>query len=59
MIRLRGDGFKVIESGQTQAGAAWVCVDLTRGGYLVEIPNANLEQAFTLIGNEGTFHVAL
>ena len=59
MIRLRGDGFKVIASAQTQAGVPWSCDDLTRGGYMVEIPAAGLEQAFTLIGSEGAIRVAL
>lgn len=59
LIRLRGDGFRVIASGQTVAQAPWTCLGLTRGGYLVEIPSAGLEKDFTLIGNEGAVHVEL
>jgi hypothetical protein len=60
LIRLRGEGFKILASGQTPANGPWVIPDpLPRGGYLVEVPNLNLEKDFTLIGNERTFDVAL
>lgn len=59
-IRLRGDGFKIIASGETGASTPWVVPDpLPRGGYLVEIPALNLEKNFTLIGNERTLDVVL
>jgi hypothetical protein len=60
LIRVRGEGFRVVASGQTVAGAAWVVPEqLPRGGYLVEIPGVGLEKDFTLIGNEGTFNVVV
>jgi hypothetical protein len=59
LIRLRGDGFRIVASGQTSANGSWVWPDLQRGSYLVEIPPLNLEKDFTLLGNEGTFDVAL
>ncbi len=58
-IRIRGDGFKIVASGQTVAGAPWVWKDLPRGGYLVEIPATGLEKDFTLIGDEGVVNVIL
>jgi hypothetical protein len=57
-IRIRGDRFKIVTSGQTNNGVAWEAPDmLPRGNYLVEIPGANLEKDFTLIGDEGTVNV--
>jgi hypothetical protein len=59
-IRVRGDGFRIVASGQTVAGAPWSVPELlARGGYLVEIPALNLEQSFTLVGNEGNLNVAV
>ncbi|HZM44918.1 MAG TPA: hypothetical protein VFC14_08815 [Burkholderiales bacterium] len=59
-IRLRGDGFKTIDSGVTVANTPWEPKDpLPRGGYLVDIAAMQLEKGFTLLGNEGTFDVAL
>jgi len=59
-IRVLGEGFRDVASGQTVAGAPWVVPKpLERGGYLVQIPALNLEQRFTLIGNERTFDVVL
>ncbi|HLA11936.1 MAG TPA: hypothetical protein VJ023_15225 [Pyrinomonadaceae bacterium] len=60
LIRLRGDGFKILASDQTPVGGPWVIPDpLPRGGYLVEIPALNLEKDFTLIGNERALNVVL
>jgi hypothetical protein len=60
LIRVRGEGFKVIAKGQTVAGVPWVVPDpLERGNYLVEIPALNLEQDFTLVGNERTTDVVI
>ncbi|HEY0083186.1 MAG TPA: hypothetical protein VGB61_10375 [Pyrinomonadaceae bacterium] len=60
LIRVRGDGFKVVASGHTATGVPWVVPDgLPRGGYLIEIPALGLEKDFTLIGNERTFDVDL
>jgi hypothetical protein len=60
LIRVRGDGFKVVASGQTAAGLPWVVPEgLSKGGYLVEIPALGLEVDFTLIGTERTFNVTL
>ena len=59
-IRVRGEGFRVVASGQTVAGAPWTVPEpLARGGYLAEIPALNLEQDFTLLGNEGIVNVVL
>ncbi|HLG54367.1 MAG TPA: hypothetical protein VI485_03490 [Vicinamibacterales bacterium] len=58
-IRIRGEGFKVVASGQTVAGAPWQHTGLPRGGYLVEIPSVGLENDFTLIGDEGVVNVVL
>lgn len=60
LIRLRGEGFKVLANSQTVAGAPWEIPDaLPRGGYLVEIPALGLEQDFTLIGDERTLNVSI
>jgi hypothetical protein len=59
-IRVRGEGFRVVANGQTVAGAPWVVPNpLPKGGYLAEIPALGLEKDFILIGNEGTFDVAI
>src|SRR5262249_7620473 len=59
-IRVRGDGFKTVASGVTVAGTPWQPQDpLPRGGYLVDIAAMQLEQGFTLVGDEGTLNVAL
>jgi hypothetical protein len=59
-IRVRGEGYKVIATGQTEAGKPWVVPDpLPRGNYLVQIPALGLEQDFTLVGDERTFDVAI
>jgi hypothetical protein len=60
LIRVRGDGFKIIASGQTAAGVPWgVPQELAKGGYLVELPVLGLEQDFTLLGTERNFHVTI
>lgn len=60
LIRVRGDGFKIVASGLTADGVPWeVPEGLPRGGYLVEIPALGLEKDFTLIGTERTFDVPL
>ena len=60
LIRVRGEGFKVIAKGQTVAGVPWVVPDpLERGNYLVEIPALGLEQDFNLVGNERTTDVVI
>jgi hypothetical protein len=59
-IRIRGDGFKVIAQGQTGGGNTWDAPEpLPRGNYLVQIPGADLEKDFPLVGNEGTLNVTL
>ena len=59
-IRVLGEGFKEWGKGQTLAGVPWVVPqELPKGYYLVQIPALNLEHAFSLIGNERTFDVAL
>ncbi|WP_035678333.1 hypothetical protein [Bradyrhizobium liaoningense] len=59
-IRVRGEGFRIVASGQTVGGTPWRVPDpLPKGGYLVQIPGLGLEKEFTLIGNEGMFDVAI
>jgi len=60
LIRVRGDGYRVVAEGQTAAGVPWVVPEeLPKGGYLVQIPALGLEENFTLIGTERTFDVVL
>ncbi|HEX7830702.1 MAG TPA: hypothetical protein VF787_13680 [Thermoanaerobaculia bacterium] len=60
LIRVRGEGFKVVASGHPPLGVPWVVpVKLARGNYLVEILALNLEQTFNLNGDEGTLNVSL
>ena len=59
-IRVFGDGFRDVATGNTGAGPTWeIPVPLERGGYFVQVAALNLDAKFRLVGDEGTLNVNL